>query len=234
MSQDVFNPLSFDFGLGGLFVIRLIPSRELSQSLPQRNLWRETEIALEGGGIGIGGGDVAGLHGDELFVGFEVEVLGEDTGANQFFLEDGHEIEEVLGLAATDVINGIRWDGETVVALLAFRGTLHHADDALDNVVDIGQVASAVAVVVDLDGLALQELIGKAEVGHVGTTCGAIDREEAQARGGDVIELRIAVGEKLVALLGGCIKGYGIIHTVVGAKGDFLVAAIDGARRSID
>ena len=228
MSQDVFNPLSFYFGLGGLFVIRLIPSRELSQSLPQRNLWRETEIALEGGGIGIGGGDVAGLHGDELFVGFEIEVLGEDTGANQFFLEDGHEIEEVLGLAASDVINGIRWDGETVFALLAFRGTLHHADNALDNVVDIGEVASAVAVVVDLDGLALQEFIGEAEVGHVGSSGGAIDGEEAEAGGGNVVEFGIAVGHELVTLLGGSVEAYWIVYAVIGAEGHFLVAAIDG------
>ena len=68
----------------------------------------EAEVTLEGGGIGVGYGDVTGLHGDELLVGVEVVVGREDTGTEEFFLEDGDEIEKVLGGGVTNVIDGIR------------------------------------------------------------------------------------------------------------------------------
>ena len=39
---------------------------------------------------------------------------------------------------------------------------------------------------------------------------------------------------QLVALLGGGIKAHGVVHTVVGAEGHFLVAAIDAGAAGID
>ena len=113
-------------------------------------------------------------------------------------------------------------------------GFLHHSYDAFHNVIHVGEVAAAVAVVIDLDGVATQQFVGKPKVGHVGTASGAIDGEEAQAGGGDVVELAIAVGEEFVALLGGGIEGDGVVHTVVHAEGDFLVAAIDAGAAGID
>ena len=134
-----------------LFLVELgVPLGEVAEAFAEGDLRAEAVVALKGGGVGIGGGDVTGLHGDELFVSVEVEVLGEDAGTDELFLEDGDEVEEVLGLAATDVIHGIGWDGEAVVAFLALGGALHHAYDAFYDVIDIGKVATAVAVVVDL------------------------------------------------------------------------------------
>ena len=68
----------------------------------------------------------------------------------------------------------------------------------------------------DLDGLALSQLIGESEVGHVGTTGRPVDREEAQTRRGNVIELGIGMGQQLVRLLRGCIEAHGVVHLVVG------------------
>ena len=136
-------------------------------------------------------------------------------------------------LAASYVIHGIGWHGQAVVAPLALGGTSHHADDAFHDVIDIGEVAAAVAVVVDLYGLATEQAVGEAKVGHVGPSGGAIDGEEAQAGGGYVVELAVAVGHKLVALLGGGIEAHGVVHAVVGAEGHFLVAAIHGAGAGI-
>lgn len=126
-----------------LFLVELgVPLGEVAETFAEGDLRGEAVVALKGGSVGIGSGDVTGLHGDELFVGLEVEVLGEDAGTDEFFLEDGDEVEEVLGLAATDVIHGIGWDGEAVVALLALGGALHHAYDAFYDVIDIGEVAT--------------------------------------------------------------------------------------------
>ena len=89
------------------------------------------------------------------------------------------------------------------------------------------------AVVVDLDGLAAEELVGDAEVRHVGPAGRAVNGEEAEARGGDVVELRVAVGHQLVALLGGGVERDGIVDAVFDAEGNLLVAAVNRARRSI-
>lgn len=100
---------------------------------------------------------------------------------------------------------------------------LHDANDAFYDVIDVGEVAFAVAVVEDLDGLAFTELVGEAEVGHIGTTCGAIDGEEAEAGGGYVVELAVGVCHQFVALFCGGIETDGIVHFVVCGVGDFLV-----------
>ena len=129
---------------------------------------------------------------------FKIEVRRQDFGSYQFFLQYVYEIEEILGLSATDVIDGIGGNGETILASLALRSSLHHAHNALDDIIDIGEVTTAVAVVEDFYRLALEQLIRKAEVSHIGTSCRTIDGEEAQACGGDIVELRVAMGEELV------------------------------------
>ena len=192
------------------------------------------EVGLEGGGVGIGHGNVSGLHGDEFLVGLEVIVLREDMGRDEFFLKDGDEVEEVLGGVVADVVDHVGRDGEAVFTILLLWGVLHDANNALHDVIDIGEVAHAVAVVEDLDGLTLAELVGEAKIGHVGTASGTIDGEETEAGGGDVVELGIGVGHELVGLLGGGIEGDGIVYLVVGGIGDLLVGAIDGGAGGID
>ena len=149
-------------------------------------------------------------------------------------MEDLDEVKEVFWVGVADVIDFVRREGEAVFAGLFFRRFIHDANDAFDDVVDVGEVAFAIAIVEDFDGLAFDELIGEAEVGHVGATGGAIDGEEAEAGGGDVVEFGVGVSEELVALFGGGVERDGVIDFVVGAEGDFGVAAVDGAAGGVD
>jgi len=167
-------------------------------------------------------------------VGLEVVVGGEDASSDEFLLEDVDKVQQVLGLAAADVVDGIRGDGQAVLAGPLFRGFAHHPDDAFHDVIDIGEIAAAVAVVVDLDGLALEQLVREAEIGHVRTPGGAVDGEETEARGRDVVQLGIAVGEEFVALLGGRVQAHGVVHPVVRAEGHLLVAAVHAAGAGVD
>ena len=160
-------------------------------------------------------------------MGLEIIIGRENASSDEFFLKDGDEVEQILGTVIADVIYLIWGDGKTVFAILFFRCMLHHTDDSLDDVIDIGEVALAIAVVEDLDGVALHQLVGEAEVGHVGTTGRTIDGEETQSCGRDVIQLGIGMSHQFVALLGGGIEGHWIIHLVVGGVRHFLVAAID-------
>ena len=146
---------------------------------------------------------------------------------HQFFLQDGHEVEEVFGRVVADVVHLVRWDGESVLPVLLLGGVLHDAHHSLHDVVNIGEVALAVAIVENLDGLAFHQLVGEAEVRHIGTAGGAIDGEEAEAGRGDVVELRVGMGHQLVALLRGGVEAHGVVYLVVCRIRHFLVAAVD-------
>ena len=160
-------------------------------------------------------------------MGIEVVVLGQHAGTDQLFLKDSYEVEEVFGGVITDIIYLVWGYGKTVLAVLLLGGVLHDAHHSLHDVVDIGEVALAVAVVKDLDCLAFHQLVGKAEISHVGTACGAIDGKEAEACRGDVVEFTICMRHQFVALLRGGVEAYGVVYLVVCRIGHLLVAAID-------
>ncbi len=172
------------------------------------------------------------MHGYKFLVGFEVVISGEHLRADELFLEDRHEVEQVFRVVVADVVDLVRREGEPVFAILLFGGVLHHAHDAFDNVINEREVALALAVVENLDGLARLELVGEAEVGHVRAACGAVDGKEAEPRARDVVELAVGVCHELVALLGGCVQRDRVIDFVIGGVRDLLVAAVHagGAR----
>ena len=167
-------------------------------------------------------------------MGLEIIVLWQDAGTHQLFLKDGHEVEKVFGGVIADVVYLVRWDGESVLAVLLLGGMLHDAHHSLHDVVDIGEIALAVAIIEDLDGLAFHQFVGEAKICHVGTAGGAIDGEEAQTGRGDVVEFRVGMGHQLIALLRGGVEAHGVVYLVVCRIGHLLIAAIDGRGRGID
>ena len=215
-------------------VILFVPSCEIVQAFADGDGRGEAVVALEGFGVGVGDGDVARLHADELAVGREVIVRGEDAGADQFLLQGGDEVHQVLRLAAADVVDRVGREGKSVLSRFLFGRALHDADDALEDVVDVGEVALAVAVVEDPDRAALGEGLGGGVVEHVRPAGGAVDGEEAQAGGRDAVQLAVAVGEELVGLLGGGVEGDGVVHLVVHGEGHLFVPAVDGGAGGVD
>ena len=111
---------------------------------------------------------------------------------------------------------------------------LHHPYNSLHDVIHVGEVTLAIAVVEDLDFLPFQQFVGEPEIGHVGTATRTIDREETETRTGDVIQFRVSMGHQLIALFCGGIEADGIVHLVVCGIGHFLVAAIDRGAAGID
>ena len=129
-------------------------------------------------------------------------------------------------MVIADVVDLVRRERETVFAVLLFGGVLHHAHDAFDNVIDECEVALALAVVENLDGLAGLELVGESEVRHVRAACRAVDGKEAEAGARNVVELAVGVGHELVALFGGGVQRDRVIDFVVGGVRNLLVAAV--------
>lgn len=114
-------------------------------------------------------------------MGLKVVVLRQYSCTYKLFLENGDEVEEILGGVVADVIHLVGRNGKTVLAILLLGGMLHNADYSFHNVIDISKIAHAVTVVEDFDGLALDQFIGETKIGHVGTACWAIDGKEAEA-----------------------------------------------------
>lgn len=131
-------------------VVGFVPFRKFPEAFAEGGGRAVAVVFFQGFCVRIGDGDVAGLHGYQFLVGFKVVVLWKDAGAEEFLLEDVYEAEEVFRPPAADVIYGVGRDGKAVFAVFLFRRALHDADDAFHNVIDVGEVSFAVAVVENL------------------------------------------------------------------------------------
>lgn len=167
-------------------------------------------------------------------MGLEVIVSGQHALLHQHALQRVDEIEQVLGVRVADVVDAVRGKGQPVLAHLHLGRGVHDAPHALDDIVDVGEVAAAVSHVEDLDGVAAAQLLGEAEVGHVGPAHGAVHREEAHAGRGDGIELGVGGGHELVGLLCGGVERHRRVHAVLLGERHLLVAAVDRAGAGVD
>lgn len=164
----------------------------------------------------------------------EVIVSGQHALLHQHALQRVDEVEQILGVRVADVVDAVRGERQPVLAHLHLGRGVHNAPDALDDVVDVGEVAAAVAHVEDLDGVAAAQLLGEAEVGHVGPAHGTVHGEEAQAGRRDGVELGVGGGHELVGLLGGGVERHRRVHAVLLGERHLLVAAVDRAGAGVD
>lgn len=215
-------------------VVALIPFGEGPQAVLEWRRGLVSQVALERRGVGVGDGNVAGLHRHELLVGLEVVVRRQHALLHQHALQRVDEVEQVLGMGVADVVDAVSGERQTVLAHLHLGRGVHYAPHALDNVGDVGEVAAAVAHIEDLDGVAATQLLGEAEVGHVGPAHGTIHREEAQSGRRDGVELGVGGGHELVGLLGGCVERHRRVDAVLLGERNLLVAAVDRAGAGVD
>lgn len=131
-------------------------------------------------------------------MGLEVVVRRQHALLHQHALQRVDEVEQVLGVRVADVVDAVRGEGQPVLAHLHLGRGVHDAPHALDDVVDVCKIAFAITHVEDLDGLAAAQLLGEAEVGHVGPAHGTVHSKKAQAGGRDGVELGVGCGHELV------------------------------------
>ena len=164
-------------------------------------------------------------------------------------MKDGYEIKEVFGRVVADVVYLVWRYGKTILTILLLWSVLHNAHNTFYYIVDVSEVALAIAVVENLDCLTFNKFVGETEVCHIWTTSWTIHCKETQACRRNVIEFAItydweitndsdycrrnviefAIGmsHKLIALLGGCIKRHWVVYFIVGRIRYFLVATIN-------
>src|SRR5699024_8570613 len=108
-----------------------------------------------------GSDDITRLHVEvDLFCGFA------DGGFYGLY-----EATQLDGFVVTDVIEAV---GDVTGG-----DDLLDADDALNDVIDVGKVPLHLAMVKDLDGLVIKYGLGKEPRGHIWSSCRSIDSKKA-------------------------------------------------------
>lgn len=164
--------------LRSFIIIPIVPFRKLTQSFTQRGRWFEVEILHQGCCVRVSDRNITRLHGDEFLVCLKVVFSWKYTSANEFFLQDGDKIQQVLGLVIAYIIYGIGRNGQTVLTCSSFGSVSHHSDYSFYYVINVGEVTLAVAVVEYFNGLTFHEFVRETEVCHVWTTGRTIDSEK--------------------------------------------------------
>ena len=147
-------------------------------------------------GIGPGIGHITRLQRQQVHFRFLAQAI----------FDGADVIHELHRLLVADVVDAVRRPARPRVRVrripvrVGRRRVVHRANNAFDNVVDVGEVALVLAVVEHVDGLALENVLGKHEQRHVGTAERAIHSEESQAGRRQVVEIRIRVRHEFVGL----------------------------------
>ena len=165
-------------------------------------------------------------HRDNALVRFLAEELLEDGD----HAGDGHR----RGVAEVVDTEGRRPALLTGLGAGAPTGRVERAEAALDDVVDVGEVAAdfgAVGRAEERDGIAGDDAVGEGEVGHVGASPRAVDREEPKAGDGEAVDVVVRVRDGLAGLLGGRVQRGGSVRAVVLREGRVGVEPVHRRRR---
>ena len=147
---------------GTLGVGAAVPCNESAHAFGKWGMGRVSEFFSYRGGVCPGAGDVAGLDGD----------FADHSFLAQRTLECAYQVEYGDGVAVAYVVDAGGGGGYGGLAAVPVGGALgrvvDHAEHGFDDVVDIGEVAFHVAVVVEVDGVAVEDGAGEGEQRHVG------------------------------------------------------------------
>lgn len=207
-----------------------IPTNEPAYTFFYCGVRAEIDVPGQIARIRLGGWHVARLHGQEAADGLHAKRR----------LDRVDVAEQFDRLAVADIVNppGSRAERRVGLGRIEGRGrcgrAVEDADDAFDDVVDVGEVPDHASVVVDVDRLAGEHGFGELEQRHVRSSPGAIDREKTQTRAGQAEEMRIAVRHQFVGALGGRIQGDRMVGELVLAEGHGRVQAIDRAGTGVN
>lgn len=216
--------------LGLNIVIIPVPLHETVDTRLNGSGRRESRQSLELRGVGPGRIHVPGLAGKEFLDGLLAQALLQN-------LDIAHEEN---GVPVADVIDPVRGGADRRIGGLGIPigggdgGLVEEADQALHDVVDIGEVPDELSLAKDRDGLLLHDQVGELEEGHVGPAPGSIDREESEPGYRKTVDVGIAVSHHLVGLLRGGVERDRMLRRMV--LGEWLkgVCPVDRARGGVD
>ena len=93
-------------------------------------------------------------------------------------------------------------------------GVLAAAQNAIDDIVNVGEVPLQVTVIKHLDWQSIHYVVSEAEVGHVGSAGRSVNGKESKSRHWNAVKLRIAVCHDFIRLFGCCVEADRVIGWV--------------------
>ena len=135
-------------------------------------------------------------------------------------------MHELFRLVVADIVDLI-----AVAQLIFFRRITEHMLNARYNIIDIREIAVHVSVIVNLDRFSLADLVGEFEISHIRASERTVDREEAQARRRDAIEMTVRIRHELIRLLRRCVETDGMVDIVCCREGRLLLIAVNRRAR---
>ncbi len=108
------------------------------------------------------------------------------------------------------------------------------ADHGFDNVVDVGEIPSVLAIVEHRNFLAGENSSGEFEQRHVRTSPWTIDGKEPQTRSRQAVKMAVGVGHQFVGLFAGGVQALGMIDVLMNRERHGGVGAIDARTAGID
>lgn len=219
LPESVDHPLQTmltDIRCTSVLIVVLIPFSKLAQPFFNRRRRLEVKVALQFTDIRVRLVDIARLHRQELLLRRLAEGL----------LQDLDEVHELLWLIVADVVDLV-----AVAELILLRRITEHMLNARYNIIDIREIAVHVSVIVNLDRFSLADLVGEFEISHIRASERTVDREEAQARRRDAIEMTVRIRHELIRLLRRCVETDGMVDIVCCREGRLLLIAVNRRAR---
>ena len=84
---------------------------------------------------------------------FEIIIFREHPRTDQLLLQDIYKIQQIFRILVSNIIYSIRRNRQTVFPCFSFRSTLHDSLDTFYDIIYIGEISFAIAVVEDLNRL---------------------------------------------------------------------------------
>lgn len=206
-----------------LYIVELaVPGDEVGYAFFNRGGGLVAGGLCQFGAVGVGVGDVAGLQGQQVFLGFFAQ--GVFYGFNVL-----DEFNRVVVADVEDAVWSVAGGRVRVVAVpvrVGFGDLVTGAYDAFYDVVYVGEVPCVVAVVEHGNGFAGQGVLGELEQRHVGSAPGAVYGEEAQSGCRQTVQMAVTVCHVLVGEFCGGVELQGVVYAVVLAERHAGVGAV--------
>lgn len=179
-------------------------------------------------GCGVGYEHVTRLQRSKVESGLLAELGFENSDQGQKF--GWLMVSKIVESKGSGARGGVRMSAVPIGIRL--RNPFHRSHDAFDHIIDVGKVSAHSAFVKHINGISVQDSLGKKEQCHIRAAPRAIYGEESKTRGRQAVKLGIRMRHQFVGTFGCRVKADRMVDAVVLRKRRLSVCAIDRAGRS--
>src|SRR5690606_15285350 len=130
------------------------------------------------------------------------------------------EVMQRYWFTTTNIVDGIGW--------VLMRYLWDNTHQSIHDVINVGEVSAEVSVVVHVDGISFNYLIGEFEQSHIWSSKRSVHRKKAETRHREAVDRRVAVGHRFVCFFGRGVQTHLLVGSVFFRKRHLIVGSIHG------